>query len=161
MKASTLPFLSIAVVIALVASPDLLAQNLERLVSTQTRLIRHEASAYQRKVAETRARAYMTSQRRAAVDHTTTKTPPKQAKGNEKSASKLGAGTSQKLPRYIAVDTARDKRSSPKAKKVVMIWDTHAETLVGNNVYDLESPPPVGDTAQFETYSAEYVGPGS
>ncbi len=31
----------------------------------------------------------------------------------------------------------------------------------GNNVYDVESTPRVGQTAKFETYSAEYVGSGS
>ena len=39
-----------------------------------------------------------------------------------------------------------------------MIWDTQSEQIVGNNVYDVESAPPVGQTAKFETFSAEYVG---
>jgi hypothetical protein len=42
-----------------------------------------------------------------------------------------------------------------------MIWDTQSQEVVGNNVYDVKSPPPVGSTAKFDTYSAEYVGSGS
>jgi hypothetical protein len=42
-----------------------------------------------------------------------------------------------------------------------MIWDTQSQEVVGNDVYDLKSVPPVGSTAKFETYSAEYVGSGS
>ena len=41
-----------------------------------------------------------------------------------------------------------------------MIWDTQSESLVGNNVYDLASPPARGATAKFDTYSAQYVGNG-
>ena len=60
----------------------------------------------------------------------------------------------------IAVDTVKDERTTPQAKKAVMIWDTQAETLVGNNVYDVQAPPPLGAAAKFDTYSAEYVGSG-
>ena len=63
--------------------------------------------------------------------------------------------------RYIAVDTEKDEHTSPQAKKSVMIWDTQSQEVVGNNVYDVKSPPPVGSTAKFDTYSAEYVGSGS
>jgi len=62
--------------------------------------------------------------------------------------------------RYIAVDTVKDEHTSPEAKKSVMIWDTQSQEVVGNNVYDVKSPPPVGSTAKFDTYSAEYVGSG-
>ena len=51
-------------------------------------------------------------------------------------------------------------RASPTAKKVVMVWDTQAESFVGNNIYDVENPPAVGSTAKFETYAAEYIGTG-
>ena len=62
----------------------------------------------------------------------------------------------KKLPRYIAVDTEPDARS--KGSKSVMIWDTQAEAIVGNNVYDVATPPRMLETVKFETYSAEYVG---
>jgi hypothetical protein len=63
--------------------------------------------------------------------------------------------------RYIAVDTEKDQHTAAGAKKSVMIWDTQSQEVVGNNVYDVKSPPPVGSTAKFDTYSAEYVGSGS
>jgi hypothetical protein len=62
--------------------------------------------------------------------------------------------------RYIAVDTEKDEHTSPQAKKSVMIWDTQSQKVVGNNVYDVKSPPPVGSTAKFDTYSAEYIASG-
>ncbi|MDB6171164.1 MAG: hypothetical protein JWL59_475 [Chthoniobacteraceae bacterium] len=67
----------------------------------------------------------------------------------------------KKRVRYIAVDTEKNEKTSPKAKKSVMIWDTQSQQVVGNNVYDVESTPQVGTTAKFETYSAQYVGSGS
>jgi len=63
--------------------------------------------------------------------------------------------------RYIAVDTEKDEHTAKGAKKSVMIWDTQSQEVVGNNVYDVKSPPAVGSTAKFDTYSAEYVGSGS
>jgi hypothetical protein len=61
---------------------------------------------------------------------------------------------------YIAIDTEPDGRTAPQAEKSVMIFDTQAQQVVGKNVYDVQSPPPVGAIARFETYSAQYVGPG-
>ena len=56
----------------------------------------------------------------------------------------------------------KDKRASPKAKKVVMIWDTQSESLVGNNVYDVENPPAVGSTAEVRNLlRAVHRQPGS
>ena len=63
--------------------------------------------------------------------------------------------------RYIAVDTEKNDQTAAGAKESVMIWDTQSQEVVGNNVYDVKSPPPVGSTAKFDTYSAEYVGSGS
>lgn len=99
---------------------------------------KRQASERQRRVAEERAqRAYaeMSAQRKAEMK--------------------------SKKVRYIAVDTEKDERSSPQAKKSVMIWDTQSQEIVGNNVYDVQRPPSVGSTAKFETYSAEYVGTGA
>ena len=122
---------------------------MERVITTQTEAIRYEATEYQRKVAEANARAYMAAQRKTS----STKTARK-----DQSPAKPTAKT--KLPRYVAVDTAKDKRAAPGTKKVVMIWDTQSEALVGNNVYDVQNVPAVGSTAKFETYSAQYVGNG-
>jgi hypothetical protein len=101
-------------------------------------ITKRQATERQRKIAEERARrayAKMPVQRKAALK--------------------------KKKVRYIAVDTEKDERTSPKAEKSVMIWDTESEEVVGNNVYDVKSAPQVGTTARFETYSAEYVGSGS
>jgi hypothetical protein len=53
----------------------------------------------------------------------------------------------EKEGRYIAVDTEKNEQTSPKAKKAVMIWDTQSESIVGNNVYDVEKTPAVGSAA--------------
>ena len=76
----------------------------------------------------------------------------------QRSSSKKYAA--KKHTRYIAVDTVKNEKTSPKAKKAVMIYDTQSGKVVGNNVYDVQSPPAVGSTAKFESYSAEYVGSG-
>jgi len=176
---------------------ELLAFDMNRIVTQQTRLIRYQATEYQRKVAEERARAFVAAHRRAVAkarppakprkapkiareEPKPTKETPKTSKAEPK-PSKETPKTSKaapkkapqpppeepqtvakpkELPRYIAVDTVKDKRASPKARKVVMIWDTHAESLVGNNIYDVQNPPSVGSTKTFETYSAEYIGAG-
>lgn len=100
-------------------------------------IAKHQASERQRKIAEQRARVYygrLSPEKKVALK--------------------------KKKVRYIAVDTAKDENTSPKAKKAVMIWDTQSESIAGNNVYDVQSTPAVGSTAKFDTYSAEYVGSG-
>ena len=131
-----------AALVALQASSQAV-DIMERIVTTQTQLIRYEATEYQRKVAEANAHAYIAAQKKAQ---------------SAKTAGTHPANT--KLPRYVAVDTVKDKRAAPGTKKVIMIWDTQSETLVGNNVYDVQSVPALGSTAKFETYSAQYVGNG-
>ena len=89
-------------------------------------------------------------QRQIAVQH---------AKAAVARLSKPHAGP-KKLPHYLAVETVRDQHTAPKAKAAVMIWDTEAQEMVGNNVYDIANAPAPGATSRFETYSAEYVGAG-
>lgn len=64
-----------------------------------------------------------------------------------------------KLPRYIAVETEPDARA--RGEKSIMLYDTYAQEVVGNNVYDVESAPKMLQTAKFDTYAAQYVGTGS
>lgn len=112
-------------------------------------IAKHQATERQRRIAEQRAKVY---QGRVVT----------QRKRQEQAAKASGKKyAAKKSPRYIAVDTEKNDQTSPKAKKSVMIWDTQSETLVGNSVYDVQTPPAVGSTAKFETYSAEYVGSGS
>src|SRR4051812_21342034 len=70
------------------------------------------------------------------------------------------ANMKAKKVRYNAVDTERSKKSSAKAKKTVMIYDTQTQTVANNVAYDVEKTPSVGTTAKIDTYSAEYVGSG-
>jgi hypothetical protein len=107
-------------------------------MATVVVIAKRQASERQRKIAEERAKKFQA-----------TLTPAKKAELKKKKV------------RYIAIDTEKDTRTSPKAKKDVMIWDVESQQIVGNNVYDVESTPPIGQTAKFETYAAEYVGTGS
>jgi hypothetical protein len=97
----------------------------------------HEATERQRQLAEQRARrsyAGMSAQRKANMK--------------------------AKKVRYIAVDTERGQKSSPKAKKTVMVYDTQTQRVASNVAYDVEKTPSVGSTAKIDNYSAEYVGSG-
>ena len=72
-----------------------------------------------------------------------------------------GRGTAPKKARYLAVATEKSPpQSGRKTARSVMIWDTQAQEMVGNNVYDIEIEPRIGTVSRFETYSAEYVGDG-
>ncbi|PZR71334.1 MAG: hypothetical protein DLM73_16170 [Chthoniobacterales bacterium] len=100
-------------------------------------IAKYEASERQREVAEMRARqsyAHMSPKRRASMK--------------------------AKKVRYIAVDTEKGQKTSPNAKKTVMVWDTQTQRVASNTAYDVEKPPHVGDTAKIDSYSAEYVGSG-
>lgn len=99
-------------------------------------IAKHQATERQRRIAEERARVYYA---RLAPE--------------KKTALK-------KKHRYIAVDTERSEQAPAKAQKSVMIWDTQNESIVGNNVYDVQSTPSAGSTAKIDTYNAEYVGSG-
>jgi hypothetical protein len=166
---------------ALIILPPTFAMDvMERIVSTQTGMIRREATEYQKKVAAANARAYMAAQLRDLRRSKTTNAPtPKPGKTagpatpapkahkhavveNEQAppTAEEKQALKKKLPRYIAVDTPTDKRSAPGTKKDVMIWDTQSETFAGNYVYDVANPPSIGSKAKFDTYSAEYVASG-
>ena len=109
------------------------------VVAATTYIIaKHQASVRQRRIAEQRARAFY-------------------ARMSESKKVSM----KKKRVRYIAVDTEKDQRSSPRAKKSIMIWDTQTREVVGNEVYDVESTPAPGTTAKFDTYAAEYVGTGT
>ena len=97
----------------------------------------YQATEHQRQIAEARARqsyARMSAQRKANMK--------------------------AKKVRYIAVDTEKGQKTSPKAKKTVMIYDTQTQKVATNVAYDVEKTPSVGQTAKIDNYSAEYVGAG-
>lgn len=100
-------------------------------------IARYEATERQRQVAEQRGRqsyARMPEKRKASMK-----------------ARKV---------RYIAVDTEKGQKTSPKAKKTVMIYDTETQKVATNVAYDVEKAPAPGSTAKIDNYSAEYVGSG-
>jgi hypothetical protein len=100
-------------------------------------IARYEATERQREVAEMRARrsyAHMSAQRKA--------------------------GMKSRKVRYIAVDTEKGQKTSPKAKKTVMIYDTETQKIASNTAYDVEKSPAAGSTTKIDNYSAEYVGSG-
>jgi len=170
----SLPRLSLALlaIVALVlpqmSSPAM--DIIERVVTTQTGFIRYEATEYQRKVALANAHAYMAAHKPKSASKTaktsktektekTASTTPK-PKTKEKEMAQEKQPEKTKLPRYVAIDTVKDKRAAPGTQKVVMIWDTQSEALVNNSVYDVQTVPAVGSTAKFDTFSAQYVGNG-
>lgn len=101
---------------------------------------KEQATIRQRKIAEQRARLYM-----ARVE-------------KEQASAKTASGKPKKS-RYIAVQTEKTEKTQGKA--AVMVFDTQTNEVVGNNVYDMKSTPQVGQTAKFDTYSAQYVGTGN
>ena len=113
------------------------------LVRAVVIIAKYEASERQREVAEQRARLA-----HAKLLVASRKAPAQGSVATKKKRAK-------KVSRYLAVETARDSRS--KGRTSVMIWDTQSQEIVGNNVYDIQSPPPVLETGRFETYSAQYV----
>jgi hypothetical protein len=100
-------------------------------------IARYEANERQREVAEMRAR-----------------------QSYARMSAKRKADMRAKKVRYIAVDTERSPKTSPKAKKTVMIYDTQTNRVASNTAYDVEKAPGVGTTAKIDNYSAEYVGSG-
>lgn len=81
------------------------------------------------------------------------------AAGKRATATLRRRASTGKVPRYVAVRTHSDARA--RTSTSVMIWDTQADEVVGNNVYDLNGTPPFGAQLKFETYAAEYVGVGA
>jgi hypothetical protein len=106
-----------------------------RIIETQTMFIRRTATELQRRTAEKNAKTYLA-----------------QLGSEKKSALK------KKNIHYLAVPTVRSKDTSPKAKEVIMIWDIPRESLAVQNVYELDSAPPVGKLATYDNLVAEYVG---
>ena len=64
----------------------------------------------------------------------------------------------RKKIRYLAVPTVRSKQTSSDAKEVLMIWDIPTESLVSQNVYELNRTPSVGELGSYDKVRAEYIG---
>jgi hypothetical protein len=100
-------------------------------------IARYEATEHQRQIAEQRGR-----------------------QSYARMSPKRKANMKAKKVRYIAVDTEKGQKTSPKAKKTVMIYDTESQRVASNVAYDVQKAPAVGSTAKIDSYSAEYVGSG-
>lgn len=111
------------------------------IAGTVTVIAEHQATARQAQLTTERATAWLTRNHVPAT-RLTHRHHPRQAR------------------RYIAVDTSGDGRSSPQARRSVMIFDTEAQRVVGNSVYDVQTPPDLGTIARFDTYAAQYIGTG-
>lgn len=109
-------------------------------------IAKYQATEIQRRIGEERARR--------AYHKMLTKEKARQA--NHPIPLEKPTATKAKRSRYIAVDVPKDHRF--KGRKAIMIWDTQSESLVGNQVYDVATPPPVGSSVKFDTYASQYVG---
>lgn len=136
-------------------------------------LAKHQATEHQRQVAIAHAKVAVAKLKAKQARATAAAKPEPKLKAGPKKKGEAPvekhaaakehapAPAPKKLPRYIAVDTAKDEHTAPQAEKAVVIFDTETQEIVGGNVYDVKSTPPVGGTAKFETFTAEYVGNGS
>lgn len=141
-------------------------------VATTAIIAKHQASARQREVAQARAKAayqkLVAKQKASAQASGAAFMPkPKHSKAGAKPTPDARTADIEirkprpyRIPRYIAVETEKNAQDAPGTKKAVMIWDTQAQEIVGNNVYDIGTAPAIGSTSRFETFSAEYVGAG-
>lgn len=119
-------------------------------------LATHEASTKQRAVAEQNARRAVAKLKARIATQDRPPVVVKAAGGKKQVAAPRAP--KRKIPRVIAIATAKDEHTDPKAARAVMLWDTSAEQFVGNKVYDIESEPARGADARFETQAASYLG---
>ena len=126
------------------------------LVRAVVILATHEASTKQRAVAEQNARRAVAKLKARIATQEKAPVVVKSAGGKKQTAAPKAP--KRKVPRVIAIATEKDERTDPKAARAVMLWDTSSEQFVGNKVYDIESEPPRGADARFETQAASYLG---
>lgn len=137
--------------IQLSSSGNLAEADLASIVAYVKIVAKREATKRQAMIAAQRARAAvakMPAAQRAASRYIAVETERSSATFDTQPAS------------YVEGAQPTSSGAAPKFERSVMLWDTQAQTLVGNSVYDISSTPPVGKRAQFETYTATYVGTG-
>jgi len=113
-------------------------------------IAKREASPEQRDAAKENARIYL---EHGGGSNGSQASQPKSHKRKKEPAPATSHG-----PRYIAVETKKDFRTSAFAIKSVMIVDTSGGDIVGQDVYDLKTVPAPGTTATFDNIQALYVG---
>jgi hypothetical protein len=110
-------------------------QATRRIVETQTMLIRHKATEYQRRVAEQNARTFFK-----------TLTPEKKVELKKKKIT------------TVLIPTVRSAQTSPKAKDVRMRYSLEGESLIDDYAYEFSAPLQAGTIARTEGLEPEYVG---
>ena len=111
-------------------------------------IAKYRATEQQRKVAEENAHR--------AVRSIASPEEIKPAGNGNQGAKPVEKRVKKKLPHYVAVDTQPDARS--KGAKSIMIWDTIRETMVSDDVLDVQTAPALAHFAKFDTIQAEYLG---
>jgi hypothetical protein len=106
-----------------------------RIIETQTMLIRHTATEYQRRVAERNAKAFFKQL-----------TPAKKAELKKKKI------------KTVLIPTVRSPQTSPEAKEVRMRYNLEGESLIDNYTYEFKTPLQGGTIAKVKGLDAEYVG---
>jgi hypothetical protein len=137
MKSRIFKFAAFASCIALSTSIALAWGELTtlRVIQTQTMLIRHTATEYQRRIAERNAKAFFSQI-----------TPAKKVELKKKGV------------RAVLIPTVRSKETSPAAKDVRMRYSLEGESLIDDYTYEFEKPLQAGTIAQVKGLDPEYVG---
>ena len=110
-------------------------QATRRIVETQTMLIRHTATEYQRRIAERNAKAFFAQL-----------TPEKKTELRKKHV------------RAVLIRTVRSSQTSPQAKDVRMRYSLEGESLIDDYAYEFSSPLQAGTIATAQGLEPEYVG---
>lgn len=106
-----------------------------RIIETQTMLIRHRATEYQRRVAEQNAKAFFK-----------TLTPAKKEELRKKKV------------RTVLIPTVRSAQTSPQAKDIRMRYSLEGESLIDDYAYEFATPLQTGSIAKTAGPEPEYVG---
>lgn len=134
-------------------------------------LARYPATPHQAQVVETRARQAVASiarreRRKAArVEGGAGKQATIVVGGQTMSASAGDAQVAAAALRasvgtaLLAIDAPADTRL--QGSNAVMLWNIPVQRLAGNDVYDIASPPPKGQVAQWDLTPASYAGRGN
>jgi hypothetical protein len=102
-----------------------------RVIQTQTMLIRHKATEYQRRVAEIFFRQL---------------TPEKKEELKSKKV------------RAVLIRTTRSRETSPAARDVRMRYSVEGESLIDDYAYEFETPLQAGTITKVTGIDSEYVG---
>src|SRR5450432_1414839 len=127
----------------------------------QTHLAHARASRHYEHLSATKKKEMRESGSRYLAVRTLDPTPKQLAEIKKKSATAYApAPASYGGLRRHAASPPPSSTAPSGPWHCVMIWDTWAKQVVGNDCYAVTEMPPVGQTARFDTYSAEYIGSG-